>query len=173
MLFLPCSKVVVAYAACFACISLTAIRLCCYVQVTWPNEDGDEEAVWKCKGAYKNDPLYDYYTQSELEWMLVEVNLLWRRNKRADDGKIPFYCRLCGKTMKNKHVLGHHRKRNQCPIYTVPPQPPLKMFPILPSSVTQGVLREVFKSLSLPLPYACGGKAADEGGTGSSGDEQA
>jgi hypothetical protein len=60
--------------------------------------------VWKCKGAlHRKDPVYDFYTQSELEWMLVEVNLLWRREQRGDDGRIPFFCRYCGVTMKNKH----------------------------------------------------------------------
>jgi hypothetical protein len=130
--------------------------------------------VWKCKGVlHKKEPVYDFYTQSELEWMLVEVNLLWRREHRGNDGRIPFFCKYCGVTMKNKHHLGYHRKRNECPDYCVPTNEPLKMFPILPSSVTQGVLRELFSSLSLPLPSACGRKATanDEGDT--SDDEQA
>jgi hypothetical protein len=133
------------------------------VQFTWINDSDEEEAVWKYKGSlHRHDPVYDYYIQSKLEWMLVEVNLLWRRNYRGDDGRIPFYCRHCGVTMKNKHYLGHHRKRNQCLEYIVLPKDPLKMFPILSSSITQGVLREVFKSLSLPLPVACGGKRTEE-----------
>jgi hypothetical protein len=47
------------------------------------------------------------------------------------------------------------------------------MLPILPSSVTQGVLREVFKSLSLPLLYAYGGKATVNDNRDTSDDDHA
>jgi hypothetical protein len=159
MFFLPCCTIVFL----FCMLSLNSLWPPIALQFTWTNNRGKEEAVWKCKvGLDRTDAFYDFYTQSKLEWMLMEVNLLWRRTHRGEGGRIPFFCRHCGETMKNKHQLGHHRKRNLCPAYSVPLQEPLKMFPILPPFVTEAVLRKVFKSLSLPLPYACGGKATSE-----------
>jgi hypothetical protein len=34
------------------------------------------------------------------------------------------------------------------------------MFPILPNTLTQRVLWDVFKSPDIPLPYACEGKSS-------------
>ena len=75
------------------------------------------------------------YTESEYDYMLVEVNILCRRQYLLDGArkKVPF-CSYCDKDFKEKLLLNRYRYDKQCPNYDAIVQGTWKSTP------TQGAL---------------------------------
>jgi hypothetical protein len=107
--------------------------------------------------------ILEFFTQSEFMAGVVEVNLLWwklkyrpRKDGRRDLRQICcFYCRLCRYKTKDKNALGFHLVNNNCPARDTRKERQLKMFPVLPRSIAQRTINEVFKSLGITIPEAC------------------
>ena len=68
------------------------------------------EKVIMCTTLWTNKLcMREAYTLSEFDWMVVEVNALWRRKHRTLNMKskrIPFFCRLYNKDMVDKSLPG-------------------------------------------------------------------
>ena len=99
------------------------------------------------------------YTISEFEWMVVEVNALWRRRHKTFSMKykrIPFFCRICNRDMVDKSELGWHRQQDLCPMYGAKKDGPLKMFPVN-GSKGNSEIAAVFKKYNIKLPWQNGG----------------
>lgn len=85
-----------------------------------------------------NIPNMDAYTWSECEWLMVEVNTLWRR-ARAEVGdvdkrtKLPFFCQYWNHDMVDNGHLGWHRQTDQCPEYDKAKYENLKIYPSMGS----------------------------------------
>jgi hypothetical protein len=146
------------------------------MQLQWSGQNGKED-VWKCQATWSREPvLYEYYTQSEFDWMLVEVNLRWRMKARkqtdAKRATIPFYCKWCKSQFKDKNELGYHRVHKWCTSYDYERLGRLKMFPVCPPKLTQQVVRDVFKRYDVQLPRACGGQFEYEDDDESKDDEE-
>lgn len=56
---------------------------------------------------------------------------------------------------KDKNALGFHLVNNNCPVQDTRKEGQMKMFPMLPRSIAQRTINEVFRSLSITVPEAC------------------
>ena len=71
------------------------------------------------------------YTESEYDYMLVEVNTLCRRQYLLDGArkKYPFFCSYCDRDFKEKSLLNKYRQDKHCPDYDAAIQGDLKIYP--------------------------------------------
>jgi hypothetical protein len=119
----------------------------------------------------------EYFMDSEFVAGMVEVNLLWRKTKyrpRKDGWQDLqqirfFYCQLCKYETKDKNTLGFHLVNNNCPARDTRIEGQLKMFPVLPRSIAQKTINNVFRSLGLTIPDACSSVPRRSRGISSSG----
>ena len=123
-----------------------------------------EEKVILCTTVWTNKPrMREAYTISEFEWMVVEINALWRRKHRTLNMKskrIPFFCRICNRDMVDKSELAWHRQQDLCPMYDAKKDGPLKMFPV---NGTKGnaEIAAMFKKYNMKLPWQNGGNGGE------------
>lgn len=125
-------------------------------QVTVKNSKGEMEKVILCTIVWTDKPrMREVYTLSEFDWMVVEVNALWRRQHRTltmKSKRIPFFCRLCNKDMVDKSELAWHRQQDLCPLYDATKNGPLKMFPVN-GAKGNSEIAAVFKMYKMKLPW--------------------
>ena len=126
------------------------------LQLMVKNTKGEMEKVILCTTVWTDKPrMREAYTLSEFDWMVVEVNTLWRRQHRTLNMKskrIPFFCRLCNKDMVDKSELAWHRQQDLCPLYDVTKDGPLKMFPVN-GAKGNSEIAAVFKMYNMKLPW--------------------
>ncbi|KAG0622925.1 hypothetical protein M758_3G134000 [Ceratodon purpureus] len=117
----------------------------------------DAEPVIVCQSTWTSKtPNRDAFTWSEYEWLMVEVNTLWRRAKAEVIGsgirkKIPFVCRHCNQDMVDKSYLGWHRQTDQCNGYDMAKQGMLKIFPSMGQDGNKAA-RAVFTKYGMNIP---------------------
>ena len=103
------------------------------------------------------------YSISEFEWLVVEVNALWRRKHRAlkqKSKRIPFFCRLCNENMVDKSELAWHRQKDLCVLYDRKKDGPLKMFPVN-GAKGNSEIAAVFRTYNMKLPWQNGGTGGE------------
>lgn len=102
--------------------------------MSWPGQNGPE-CISKCQATYSRDPTHiEYYTQSEFDWLLVEVNLLWRRdasrkNRDGSKDRYSWYCRYYECDKKDKADLDKHLVKGLYPTYDYKGKHASKLFP--------------------------------------------
>lgn len=133
-------------------------------QVTVKNKKGEFENVILCTTVWTDKPrMREAYSISEFDWMVVEVNALWRRKHRTVNMKakrIPFFCRLCNRDMVDKSELAWHRQQDLCPMYDALKDGPLKMFPVNGAKGSSEIAA-VFKTYKIKLPWQNGGTGGE------------
>ena len=135
------------------------------------------EKVIVCQSVWTSyDPNRSAFSMSEHDWLLVEVNLLWRRATATHGSgrarmKIPFVCRFCNVDMVDKAHLGFHRQMDQCPCYDSRECGPLKIYPSRGKD-GNGEARNVFKKYNLKVPWQMLGKHARPRGRDGTGGER-
>ncbi|KAG0575311.1 hypothetical protein KC19_VG335600 [Ceratodon purpureus] len=103
------------------------------------------------------DANWDAFTKSEHDWLMVEVNLLYRSEGEVSEEKgkiqlkIPFICKYCNAEMVDKATLGWHRKSGACPGYEYREFGPLKIYPARGLDRNK-VARAVFNKYNLKIP---------------------
>lgn len=128
------------------------------------NKRGELENVILCTTVWTDKPrMREAYSISEFDWMVVEVNALWRRKHRTVNMKakrIPFFCRLCNRDMVDKSELTWHRQQDLCPMYDAVMDGPLKMFPVN-GAKGNSEIAAVFKTYKIKLPWQNGGTGGE------------
>lgn len=133
----------------------------CMIQLRVRGKEGAEEVI-VCQGVYTSrKAIWDAYTITEFDWMVLEVNTMWRRNYRVSSGdggrsRVPFYCRYCETNMADKSVLGLHLQKGLCENYNPKVSGQLKMFPMTKEQGNNSI-RAVFERYRIELPWQCGG----------------
>ena len=122
------------------------------------------ESVILCTTVWTDkEKMREAYTQSEFDWLVVEVNALWRRKHRTLKMKskwIPFFCRLWNTNMVDKSELAWHRQQDLCSMYSAKKDGLLKMFPVN-GAKDNSDLKAVFTKYNIKLMWQNGGKGEE------------
>ena len=133
-------------------------------QISVKNKKGALESVILCTTVWTDkDRMREAYTTSEFDWMVVEVNALWRRKHRTlatKSKRIPFFCRLCNRDMVDKSELAWHRQQDLCSMYDAKRSGPLKMFPVN-GAKGNSEIAAVFRTYNMKLPWQDGGTGGE------------
>lgn len=97
----------------------------------------------------------DAFTESQFDYMVVEVNLLYRRDKRPTQEfrkkqTILFFCIYCQNNMVDKTELSWHQKMDVCDIYDLVKDGKVKIYPFYATKGKKAI-SEVFERHSMPL----------------------
>jgi hypothetical protein len=118
------------------------------MQQVLAGKDG-RERVRKCTFKQcRQGPFEGYFTESEFEYMLIEVHQFCRRSQCGRTSRIPFFCMYCEEDFKDKGTLSYHRIKNECS-----KRPPgggqyLKMYPFCDKTE----IKAVFEKHKLQYP---------------------
>ena len=167
--FLRCCESV-CYECCMFPYAFGLGWLAVCTNVVWPDSQllvegkfGMEEVVVCTSVAAGYDVNRDAFTESEHDWMMVEINLQYRREvqpvqeKEKNRVKIPFVCKYCDMDFVDKATLGLHRKMEYCECYCYRELGPLKIYPARGLSGNK-IARAVFQKYKLPIPWQMLGK---------------
>jgi hypothetical protein len=137
------------------------------MQQVLAGKDG-RERVRKCTFKQcRQGPFEGYFTESEFEYMLIEVHQFCRRSQLGWTSRIPFFCMYCEEDFKDKATLSYHRIKNECP-----KRPPgsgqyLKMYPFCDKKE----IKAVFEKHKLTYPVLPPPPPEDDDGAATQGQD--
>lgn len=139
-------------------INSTTLILFLPSQFTLLGKYGSKE-VWKCRATFnKEKNIYKYNTKTKFDWLLIEVNLMWKQKNRkimtTMQNIIHCYCRYYKEDFKDKNNLAFNQVKKWCPKNNFKNGGYLKMFSVFKNQNQQALVWKSCVAYGLDLLWA-------------------